>query len=192
VTTSVSKGQNYMQTLTSAKRVIRFLIWLNLVTILTSVTIISSGMFVANASKKPTTNCITNKVNFITLKPDHAYTGTFRSTSLDNKVIANVSLTFTGVFPTKSDPGKLDGVSFHADATSSGGTFTFVSIDASTLDPGGPQTLNDFTLNITSEKGGLIHFTDDGGSSGNGHIIGTFSIDGGGPDQGANGGFDIH
>src|SRR5882762_601600 len=149
------KEKDSMLTLTSAKRVILLLVCLNVVTICTAVTIISSGMWVANANSR--INCVVDTPVFHSFKSgqNRQYRGRMVANSEGNQKIAHLDITFTGTAPTSnSDRGNLTAVDFKATAVTN--SFKFKTIQGNELDTSVITALSDFTVNI--QEGGKIHF----------------------------------
>ncbi|HEY4037055.1 MAG TPA: hypothetical protein VGL94_24115 [Ktedonobacteraceae bacterium] len=178
-----------MLTLTSAKRVILLLIWLNLVTILTSVTIFSSGMFVANAAKsttgKPCTT--TGKSATSSLKFDATV---FQGQMLNNnkhQTVANIKLTITNdptthqlstvdfvstpVFPPNTNDGTFKGggiplklASGTLDGNAQQNALTNFIIDSKDLDDGQLVTIDFSGIPTTQRLGGDYQIKETGGN----------------------------
>ncbi len=83
-----------MLTLTSAKRIILLLICLNVVTILTSVTIVSSGMFVAGAAALNCSPIGQGSVLNLSLS-NTTFSGHLYNNATKPKSVADITLTFT-------------------------------------------------------------------------------------------------
>jgi len=176
------KERDSMLTLTSAKRVILLLVCLNVVTICTAVTIISSGMWVANAKQQGNSKSCSIGSVFHSFKNSGNYSGTMYDSSGKIK-LGSMKLTFVGNPPTsKSDPGSFTSVTFDATALGSQ-PYQFQSIKGAT---GSSSHLSDFTV-VGSDNQTTVqfiggHFTGQGSQ-----IIGTFTITGNAIDNGFTG-----
>jgi len=179
VTFAIRKDKDIMQKLIAAKWVILLTVLINIVTTFTIVTILPSGMWVANASSKA--NCVTTTPVFHGFKNnsgDSTYTGKLFANSLGNRKIATMTITFTGTAPTSdTDRGNLTKVVFSATALPNPFNFRSIKTNGDGLDKNQITALSDFTLGLAD--GGTIHFIN-GSFTGNGsQIVGLFDVTGG-------------
>jgi hypothetical protein len=175
-----------MQKLISAKWIILITVLINVATTFAVVTILPSGMWVANASSKA--NCVTTKSVFHGFKNDggdSTYTGKLFGNSLGNHKIATMTITFTGTAPkSDTDRGNLTKVVFSAKALSNPFNFKDIQTNGDGLDKSQITALSDFTLNLAD--GGKIHFINGSFTGSGSQIVGLFDVIGG-DSNGANG-----
>jgi hypothetical protein len=147
------KDKDSMLTITSAKRIILLLISLNVVTILTAVTIFSSGMHIANANSTPP-NCTFKNSQLVKVSLDGSYSG-----QLDNdagKVLSSFKLKFTtqgdgAVIPTAFSATPVASTSTPV-STSKGGGLGMSLGGGSISDGSATEVKRIFTISTTDKS----------------------------------------